>query len=108
KKGESKFITIESERETAYYYDTDATVHKVIIRNLDACVYEYMVGEEGKWSDIYEFEVIKPTERDKITFLQTTDQQGINDIEYQVWKKANKVICDNEEFDFTINTGDIS
>lgn len=108
KKGETIFKVIETEREIAYYYDTDATVHRAIIRNLEEGTYEYIAGEEGKWSDVYEFVVKKPTERDTIKFLNTTDQQAVDDIGYQVWKKANKVICDNEEFDFIINTGDIS
>lgn len=108
KKGENIFKVVESEREIAWHYDTDSTVHRVILRDLEEGVYEYIAGEEGKWSDMYEFEVKKPKNRDTIKILMTTDQQGINEEEYRVWEKANKVICENEDFDFTINTGDIS
>lgn len=108
KKGAEDFITVESEKEIAWHWDTDSTVHRVIIRNLEPGVYVYKCGEEGKWSDEYEFEVKVPTQEDTIKILHTTDQQGINEEEYHVWRKANEVICKNETFDIHINTGDIS
>ena len=108
KKGAEDFITVESEKEIAWHWDTDSTVHRVIIRDLEEGTYVYKCGEEGKWSDEYEFEVKVPTSKDKITILQTSDQQGIDEEEYHVWRKANKIICENEDFDIHINTGDIS
>ncbi|MGL5649242.1 MAG: metallophosphoesterase [Clostridium sp.] len=108
KKGAVDYITVDSEKEIAWHYDTDSTVHRVIIRNLVPGTYVYKCGEEGKWSDEYEFEVKVPTENDAIKMLLTSDQQGINEEEYHVWRKANDVICQNETFDFHINTGDIS
>ena len=108
KEGEEEFKVVESKTEPAYYYDTDATVHKVIIRDLTPGTYIYKCGEEGMWSDEYKFEIKRVTEEDKITILLTSDQQGINQEEYEVWKKANDVINENETYDIHINAGDIS
>lgn len=108
KKTDANFITVESKKEIAWHYDTDSTVHRVIIRNLTPGTYVYKCGEEGKWSDEYAFEVKVPTNSDAIKILHTTDQQGVSEMEYHVWRKANDVICKNETFDLHINTGDIS
>ena len=60
------------------------------------------------WSDEYTFEVKEITNNSTIKILLTSDQQGINQEEYEVWKKANDVISQNETYDIHINTGDIS
>lgn len=108
KKGDAEFTRVPTTKTTATYYDTDATVHRVILHGLTPGTYVYKAGEEGMWSDEYEFEVKTITDDTDFSFLMTTDQQGINEQEYDVWRKANEVICSRENFDFTINTGDIS
>lgn len=108
KVGDTKFITIESEKQEISHYDTNAVVHRVILHDLEPGNYVYYCGEEGKWSDQYEFVVKAPTLEDTITFLHTTDQQGVNEEEYVVWKKAHAEILKYHTYDFHINTGDIS
>nr|DAG33901.1 MAG TPA: tail protein [Caudoviricetes sp.] len=108
KVGDSRFKTIESTKQEISHYDTNAVVHRVILRDLAPGKYVYYCGEEGKWSDQYEFTVKTPTINDRITFLHTTDQQGINEEEYVVWKKAHAEILKHHTYDFHINTGDIS
>lgn len=105
---DSKFITIESTKQEISHYDTNAVVHRVILRDLTPGNYIYYCGEEGKWSDQYEFTVKVPTLEDPITFLHSTDQQGINEEGYIVWKKAHREILKHHTYDFHINTGDIS
>ena len=108
KVGDAKFTTIESTKQEISHYDTNAVVHRVIINKLTPGKYVYYCGEEGKWSDEYEFEVKAPGPEETITFLHTTDQQGINEEEYLVWKKAHAEILKYHTYDFHINTGDIS
>lgn len=119
KQGESEWIKIESfKNETGYraHYNrirsefTDGTPfvsHKVIIKNLSAGTYEYKVGRDDKYiSDIKTFIIEEnPT---SFSFLQTSDQQGFRWDEYQIWNKAAKYIKDNHEFNFVVNTGDLT
>lgn len=108
KVSDPKFITIESKKQEVSHYDTNAVIHRVILKDLEPGKYVYYCGEEGKWSDEYEFEVKVPLTSDAITFLHTSDQQGINEEEYIVWKKAHQEILKHDTYDFHINTGDIS
>ena len=41
------------------HYDTDATLHRVVLNNLEVGEYEYQCGEEGAYSDISTFVVRK-------------------------------------------------
>lgn len=90
--------------------DCDATVHNVILYNLEPGKYVYKVGSESCWSDEYEFEVKVPTNSDTIKILWTSDQQGWNEHEYKSWGIMYDAIKQytNNEHDFMINTGDIS
>lgn len=119
KRGEQQWIQVESfKNETGIrsYYNrlrsefTDGTPfvsHKVIIKNLSAGVYEYKVGRDDQYvSDIKTFTVVENPS--SFTFVQTSDQQGFRWDEYQIWKGAAKVIADNHDFNFIINTGDIT
>lgn len=108
KKGTDSFTVIPTSKMHVTHHDTDVTVHSVIIRNLTPGVYIYKAGEEARWSDEYEFEVKVPTNSDEIRFLHVTDQQGWTEEEYGAWEKANAFIEKEEQFDFIINTGDIS
>lgn len=108
RKGDSKWIVVETERETGWFYDTDVTVHKAIVKNLTPGVYVYIAGEEAMWSDEYELVVKTHTNSDSFKFLFTTDQQGVNEEEYVVWEDIAKIIEKEETFDFILNAGDIS
>lgn len=108
KKGEEEFIQVPTSKRPIQNLDQDGTIHSVIIRNLTPGTYEYQAGEEGKWTDIYEFKVHDFSNYAPMKFLQVTDQQGWNEYEYHSWQKAVEYIEKNEEYDFIINTGDIS
>ena len=100
------------------------TSHKVILRNLTEGQYVYICGKKDKnglplvngCSDIRSF--IVRTDNDVnsgFTFVHTSDQQGFNWDEYQVWYYSAKCIAEKDKFasisglaipQFTINTGD--
>lgn len=89
---------------------TAVTTHKAIVRDLAAGKYYYRVGrlnDDSYKSDIYEFTVRASEDVTSFSFVQTSDQQGFNWLEYQAWKKSALQIS-NEDIDFTINTGDIT
>jgi len=97
---------------------TPFTSHKVVLTELSAGDYEYYIermSDSSYKSPTYKF-TIKDTVniQNKWTFLQTSDQQGFNWDEYQVWKIAAKNIADNhidaasENVEFMINTGDMT
>lgn len=110
KKGtEDDFTVVESTKTSIQHEDCDATMHSVIITGLEAGIYQYQAGEEGKWSDLYEFEVKVYGEREAIKFVQTTDQQGWTEEEYMAWKYAfDQIYEDHSDMHFMLNTGDIS
>ncbi|WP_304576816.1 purple acid phosphatase family protein [Romboutsia ilealis] len=109
KVGESKFISVPSEKVKIGFEDTDVDKHTVILRNLEpGATYEFQAGEEGKWSDLMDL-VIDTFENNKpIRFLQVTDQQGWDEREYLPWKWSAEFIRNNENYDFIMNTGDIA
>ena len=88
------------------------TTHKRIISNLNAGTYEYRIGrdnDESYYSNIMQFTVLANTDVQSFSYIQTSDQQGFNWAEYTAWKKAAYMINKNEEnYNFTINTGDIT
>lgn len=93
------------------------TTHKLIIRGLSTGTYEYTCGKslkDGKPNmdaciDVREFIVRSDADvNDGFTFIQVSDQQGFNWDEYQVWKYAAEYISQNHEFDFLVNTGDMT
>ena len=75
--------------------------------------YYYKVGTTGYYSDEEAFDV-KSYSTGGFKFLWTTDQQGWNGSEYEMWDEAFKAIKHYEykngvpQFDFHMNTGDIS
>ena len=115
------------------FYGAPITTHKVMVAGLTAGTYEYKVGRADKngnpsdyISKIREFTVRADSEVTSFDFIQTTDQQGANWEEYQVWDLSADYINRNErigeeaalangehaeantkDFDFIINTGDI-
>lgn len=89
------------------------TTHKVIAKHkFTSGTYEYRIRrdyDDTYMSDIKTFTVYNDSEVESFQFIQTSDQQGFNWIEYQAWKSACDAICNNEnDFKFTINTGDIA
>lgn len=99
-------------------YGQSVTTHKVILRGLTPGTYEYQVfrkDNETYTSELRYFTVISDTTANNgFVFAQTTDQQGANWEEYEVWnlsaqKMVNEIGKENTypEFNFTINTGDI-
>lgn len=117
------------------FYGAPMTTHKLMIAGLTSGVYEYKIGradENGDPTDYIsktrEFTVKADSEVTSFDFIQTTDQQGANWEEYQVWDLSAEFISNNErigqtpkvsddatspgvnqnDFDFTINTGDIT
>lgn len=108
KKDDSTYKIVESIREPINLQDTEATLHRIILKDLEEGSYIYRVGEEGRWSDEYEFTIHYPSNDDKITFLHIGDQKCDTEDKYDVWKKCINFISNNEEYDFIINTGDIT
>lgn len=97
------------------------TAHKYIERNISAGTYEYIAGHKDKkgnpilsaCTDVRTFTVRTTTDVIKygIHFVQTSDQQGFNWDEYQVWAAAANVIVDEANkrpFEFMLNTGDMT
>ena len=119
KRGEIQWNKKPTSKEIVTHYDCDVTLHRVLVSDLEPGVYEYQCGEEGCWSDIETFEVRKYAQtadlnnyvHDKIKILWTTDQQsptaeemvatGVCFNNIGEWEK-------NTNYDFHINTGDIS
>lgn len=100
---------------------TPFTTHKIILYGLEYGTYEFYVGRDGDnadyKSDIYEFTVLDVQDEHigAFSFIQTSDQQGFNWDEYNVWKlSAERIYKDNkEDIDygncmFMINTGDMT
>lgn len=91
---------------------TWVTTHKCIVKGLTRGTYEYRVGRDNDiryYSDILEFTVESNAEVSNFSFIQTSDQQGFNWAEYTAWWKAADVIKEKEKnFNFMINTGDIT
>lgn len=108
-KESNSWTTVQSTRKFVALDDSDATIHSVIVKNLPFGTYEYRVGEEGRVSDIYEFEVVDASDTLRpINIVQVSDQQGWDYEEYTAWAKANDYIQSHETYDFILNTGDIS
>lgn len=119
KYGELKWNKKATEKSIITHYDTDATLHRVVLNNLEVGEYEYCCGEEGAYSDIAVFEVKKFQQTaneskfidDRIKVLWTTDQQAWTVEEAQATSVVFQNITEWEKdtgFDFHLNTGDIS
>lgn len=108
---------------------TPFTTHKVILTHLGAqqdthtgdknVYYEYYVGRDDSYkSDVRRFIVMSETlANDSLNFVQTSDQQGFNWDEYNVWRiSADQIREDFNRYEdsdvstcyFMINTGDMT
>ena len=112
-----QWITVESEREIVNNHNIFMTIHRAKVKNLEAGLYEYKCGEEGRWSDIEQMEVRAHDQNSTVKMLWTTDQQGFTEPEYKAWEtvvnamRADSTMYDANgipDFDFHLNTGDIS
>ena len=132
-----KIESFKSETGVRKYYNriraitTDGTAftsHKVIVKNLGVKsdiegvnieYYEYYVGRDETYkSDIRKFKIITDEQANDstISFVQTSDQQGFNWDEYNVWRISAEAIRREYEVDdnglsncaFMINTGDMT
>lgn len=110
KAGTSEWTTVETNSRTISHPDTEATIHSVAIHGLTKGNYEYRCGCEGRWTDVYPFEVKVPSasNNDHIHLIQIGDQQGWDEYEYRAWGTIAKLIEKTEPCDFIINVGDIS
>ena len=102
------------------YTDNTAFIaNKYIASGLTAGVYEYIAGsknEDGtpnveECTPVRQFTVRTDTEvNEGFSFCQTSDQQGFNWAEYQVWDASSK--CIEKEYGsdihFMMNTGDMT
>ena len=108
-----RWVKVESQKEIIDHVDCTVTIHRVILHDLDFGVYEYQAGEEGKWSDVADFEIADFSNRD-IKILVTTDEQDPTEYGYVAWKACVDAIVDHEykdgvpNFDFHMDLGDIS
>ena len=117
KMGEYKWKEKESDKKNIKHHDCDSTIHSVTLYNLEpGATYEYKCGYDGHFSDIYTFVMDKfaksanPAEGEKehMRILWTSDQQSWTPYEYQAWKVASEYIREHEDYDWLLNTGDIS
>ena len=111
------WIEIESEKELVNNHGLFMTIHRAKVENLQPGLYEYKVGEPGYWSDEELLEVRSYDDDSIIKMLWTTDQQGYTELEYKAWDTCVKAMKDQDsfynengipDFDFHLNTGDIS
>lgn len=92
---------------------TVVTTHKCIVGGLAAGTYEYRIGRDKDVhfnSPTLTFVVKSNSEvSNGFSFIQVTDQQSFNWHEYTAWWKTADCIKNNEtNFDFLVNTGDIT
>ena len=125
-----KNLSSETDKTLQYYNRlsvqyTDGTVftaHKYIKSGLTKGTYEYIAGRKGKdgkpilsqCTPVKSFEVKSDADvANGFNFVQTSDQQGFNWDEYQIWAAAARELTRYSEgqgikFDFMVNTGDMT
>lgn len=125
-----KNLSSETDKTLQYYNRlsvqyTDGTVftaHKYIKSGLTKGTYEYIAGRKGKdgnpilsqCTPVKSFEVKSDADvADGFNFVQTSDQQGFNWDEYQIWAAAARELTrysngQGMKFDFMVNTGDMT
>ena len=92
--------------------------NKFIKTGLSAGRYQYVAGRKKSdgspdlehCTDVRSFVVRESDNVGSFNFVQTSDQQGFNWEEYQMWAAASKVIMEESgsTIDFMINTGDMT
>lgn len=109
-KGESDWDEVVTGKELVWQNDIQITLHKAFIHDLTKNVeYEYQVGYDGCWSDIYSFDTFVPDNTHPLKIMWTTDEQSWGKEEYSVVERCARNIMDwDGDFHFHLNTGDIS
>ena len=118
--GTSDFITVKAETSVLQHPDCTVSKHSCIIRNLAyGKTYEYQVGAEGYWSDLAKFSVVDRT-NSTTKILWLSDEQSWVESEMNAFRNVFDGIVNNwhsetqstdikmSEFDFILETGDIS
>ena len=104
-------------KRAAYTNNKVLIAHKFIISGLTAGTYEYVAGKKNSdgtpdlehCTEVREFTVRLSSSVDSFDFVQTSDQQGFNWEEYQLWKVASKLIMtEYPTVQFMMNTGDMT
>ena len=120
KKGDSSFKIVKAVTSVLQHPDCTVSKHSCIIDNLTyGNTYEYQVGAEGYWSDLAEFKVDdRRSSTTKVLWL--SDEQSWTEGEMNVFRNVFDGIVNNwhsesqssnikmSEFDFILETGDIS
>lgn len=93
------------------------TTHKLIVRGLHAGTYEYYVGKANDDGTpnlsacigLNTFTVRRSADVSTFKFVQTSDQQGFNWDEYEVWRYTADWIKNHySDVQFMLNTGDMT
>ena len=119
-KGNGSFKIVKANTSVLQHPDCTVSKHSCIIRGLSyGKTYEYQVGAEGYWSDLAEFKVVdKRNATTKILWL--SDEQSWTESEMDAFRNVFDGIVNNwhsesqtsdikmSEFDFILETGDIS
>ena len=119
-KGTTNFTTVKANTSILQHPDVTVSKHSAIIPGFTyGKTYEYQVGAEGYWSDLAEFNVIDRTSTNtKILWL--SDEQSWTEGEMGAFRNVFDGIVNNwhsesqssdikmSEFDFILETGDIS
>ena len=119
-KGADNFITVKANTSVLQHPDCTVSKHSCIIKNLVyGKTYEYQVGAEGYWSDLAKFNVANRT-NSPIKILWLSDEQSWTEGEMDAFRNVFDGIANNwhsesqssdikmSEFDFILETGDIS
>jgi len=106
----STFIAVYDRQRWTTIGGVQVTTHKAIVRGLTAGTYEYRIGRNESFiTEPITFKVLADSDISTFSFVHTSDQQGFSYNEYQAWAKSVYAITQaHNNFDFTINTGDIS
>lgn len=119
-KGTDNFTTVKANTSILQHPDVTVSKHSAIIKGFAyGKTYEYQVGAEGYWSDLAEFNVVnKASANTKILWL--SDEQSWTEGEMAAFRNVFDGIINNwhsetqssdikmSEFDFILETGDIS
>ena len=119
-KGTDSFKIVKANTSVLQHPDCTVSRHSCIIQGLSyGKTYEYQVGAEGYWSDLAEFKVTNKT-NDTTKILWLSDEQSWTEGEMDAFRNVFDGIVNNwhsesqasdikmSEFDFILETGDIS
>ena len=119
-KGTDDYTTVKANTSILQHPDVTVSKHSAIIKGFQyGKTYEYQVGAEGYWSDTHEFNVIDRS-ASNLKILWMSDVQSWTEEEMNTFRNVFQGIKNNwhsetqssdiklSEFDFYLDTGDIS